>query len=72
MEPFVYIDSIKIHAIDPTYLKKIIIYPNRYFQIAPLLESLGPDIYDSDAQRGTGNIWIYKLKAPIAGGYTTK
>lgn len=42
-----YIDSIKVFSINPTHLTKIIIYPNQYLQLAPLLESLGPDIYNN-------------------------
>jgi len=59
-----YIDSIKVFSINPTHLTKIVIYPNRYFQIAPLLESLGPDIYYSTSERGTNNIWVYNMQPP--------
>ena len=59
-----HIDSIKIHSINPTHLTEIIIYFNKYFQTAPFLESLGPDIYDFKPIRGKGNIWILDLEEP--------
>ena len=65
------IDSIKIHSINPTHLTKIIIYFNKYFQNAPFLQSLGPDIYDFTPRRSTGNIWILDLETPAFGGATT-
>ena len=63
-----YIDSIKVFSINPTHLTKIIIYPNQYFQLTPLLEFLGPDIYTYTTKRGTGKIWIYELNQPGFGG----
>lgn len=59
-----YVDSISVRAINPTHLTQIRLYANSYLQLAPLIESLGPHIYEFHPKRGKGNIWIYDLAEP--------
>jgi hypothetical protein len=45
-------------------IKQIIITPKRFLAVAPILESLDPDVQFEDAERGKELDWVYKTNLP--------
>lgn len=45
-------------------IKQIIITPKRFLAVAPIMESLDPEVQFEDPERGKGLDWIYKTNLP--------
>ncbi len=45
-------------------IKQIVITPKRFLAVAPIMESLDPEVQFEDPERGKGLNWIYKTNLP--------